>query len=66
MDKKKFEKALKDKLSKTGINKEWLQKNLIIDTISTKDLIDLDDATNNTLDALDKLAVKSRKERSGI
>jgi len=37
--KDKYEKILKDKLIKDGVNKEWIKKHLIFDTI-TKDDID--------------------------
>jgi hypothetical protein len=38
---KDFEKLLKDKLEKDGINKEWMKKHLIIDTITKEDIEEL-------------------------
>lgn len=35
---KDFEKLFKDKLEKDGINKEWMEKHLIIDTITKEDI----------------------------
>jgi len=38
---KDFEKLLKNKLEKDGINKEWMEKHLIIDTITKEDIEEL-------------------------
>ena len=38
---KDFEKLLKDKLEKDGINKEWMEKHLIIDNITKEDIEEL-------------------------
>lgn len=38
---KDFEKLLKDKLEKNGINKEWMEKHLIIDNITKEDIEEL-------------------------
>lgn len=35
---KDFEKLVKEKLEKNGINKEWMEKHLIIDTINREDI----------------------------
>ena len=39
--KNEYEKLLKDKLKKDGINEEWMKKHLIIDTITDKDIKEL-------------------------
>ena len=39
--KNEFEKFLKDKLKKDGINEEWMKKHLIIDTITDEDIKEL-------------------------
>lgn len=36
-----FEKLLKDKLAKDGINKDWMKKHLIIDTVTEEDVEDI-------------------------
>lgn len=41
MPTKDFEKLLKEKLEKDGINKEWMEKHLIIDTITKEDIEEL-------------------------
>jgi len=41
MENKDFEKLLKDKLAIDGINKEWMNKHLIIDTITDEDIDDI-------------------------
>lgn len=38
MQNKDFEKLLKEKLEKDGVNKEWMEKHLIIDTITKEDI----------------------------
>lgn len=35
---KDFEKLVKEKLEKNGINKEWMEKHLIIDIINKEDI----------------------------
>jgi len=38
---KDYEKLLKERLVKDGINKEWMEKHLIIDTITKEDIEEL-------------------------
>ena len=38
MQTKDLEKLLKEKLEKDGVNKEWIEKHLIIDTITKEDI----------------------------
>lgn len=38
MNKKELEKLLKQKLKENGVNNEWMQKHLIIDTIEAEDI----------------------------
>lgn len=39
--KNEFEKLVKEKLEKDGVNKKWMEKHLIIDTISKEDIEEL-------------------------
>ncbi len=39
--KNEYEKLLKDKLKKDGINEEWMKKHLVIDTITDEDIKEL-------------------------
>ena len=41
MQTKDLEKILKDKLIKDGVNKEWMEKHVLIDTITKEDIEEL-------------------------